>query len=446
MALRAAGLTKSAIAVTLTTVLVVGIVAAAAIFSIARGARGVGQDGTVGILAEATLSAAAATHNAVAQALVINEAEVLGVAAPTDRTTSLERAEEALAELESRTDHVIAELEDEAVGQRINEQSSDLIASASRVIAAIRDGELEGSVAEIDSEIQSSYEALATTLVELRNETYSSIAIARDDAGRLADAARFLVVLLIPVTILLAYRSRINRAQARQDLENKLEKEHAVSRTKSDFISHMSHQLRTPLTSIYGSALALSDPSIDSSPALTRELISLMTEESTELARMVEDMLAVAAEDQGRLTVDSRPIDPAAETKGALEPLTIAGYKTVRYLEPSSIIADPRHFRQAISNLVSNAHRYGLGPVVVEGYTDGSEYTIDVIDHGPGVDPETEQRLFDRFCHEGDSPLVTGTVGLGLAVAEILVTRMDGAIAYQRRDNTTVFTIRLPLA
>ncbi len=219
-----------------------------------------------------------------------------------------------------------------------------------------------------------------------------------------------------------------------------------MSRTKSEFISHISHQLRTPLTSIYGSALALSDPATAPNNALSHELTALITEESAELARIVEDLLAVAAEDQDRLRVDPIPTDPVAEIEGVLQPLDLVGYKTDRQLRSATVLADPRHLRQVVSNLVFNAHRHGAQPIKITGRVGTDDYTIEVADAGPGIDPDLEARMFNRFIHEGDTPLLTGSVGLGLAVAGLLVSRMNGTIAYERRAGITNFIVKLPLA
>ncbi|MDJ0953572.1 MAG: HAMP domain-containing sensor histidine kinase [Acidimicrobiia bacterium] len=437
---------RTAFSVTLVAVVLVGIVAAAAVFSIARGAQEVAGDGATGILAEATLSAAAATHNAVSQAQVVAEGEALGVASSEDLETTFGRADEAIAELDSRTRQVLQELGDGATGAVVASESQALRRVAEETVAAIEQGQLDRSLELVGGDLRTNYEALVLSLVDIRNDSYSQISLTREDMGRLADAARFVVVLLVPIVILIVYRSRIRRLQAQQELEADLEKEQAVSQTKSEFISHMSHELRTPLTSIYGSALELHDPAISSNTALSLELTSMITEEAAELARMVEDILAVAAEDQDQLTVEAVRMDPVTEIGSILEPLEVIGRKTMRHVAPGDVMADPRHFRQVISNLVSNAHRYGLSPVVIKGSPNGSAYVLEVIDHGPGVGDEVEDKLFNRFVHDGDSPLITGTVGLGLSVAEILVTRMDGSISYDRRDNTTVFSVRLPLA
>jgi K+-sensing histidine kinase KdpD len=426
--------------------LALSIIAAAAIFSIAKGTSEVASEGTLGILGEATLSAAAATRNATAQSQVLAEGEALGVASLSDLTISIERSEEAITELTSRSAQLQAETRDQSARAIIAAQTDALAGSAEAAITAIVADDLATSLALVGGELNSSYEVLVETLAELRNDAFSEMAIARDEAGRLADAARFLVVLLVPLAILLAYRTRIRRAQRQTELESELEKEQAVSKTKSEFIAHISHQLRTPLTSIYGSALALSDPSTSPDGALSHELTSLITEESAELARMVEDLLAVAAEDQDRLHIELTPTDPIVEIEGILQPLDLVGYKTDRSLRPAMVLADPRHLRQVVSNLIFNAHRHGEAPIRIAGRVGTDDYTIEVTDAGPGVDPELESKLFDRYIHEGDAPLLTGSVGLGLAVAGLLVARMNGSIGYERRAGMTVFRVKLPLS
>jgi len=426
--------------------LVIGIIAAAAIFSVARGTQDVAEHGTTGIIAEATLSAAAASHNATSQAQVVAEAGDLGVAAAEDVTASLGRSREAIAELQERAGQLVDTIDDTQMRARVAGEVGTLSASATAILEAIETGDLERSLAAIETELHPAYDALVQTLAGVRNEAYAELDIAGNDAGRLADAARFVVVLVLPIAILFTFRNRVRRIQRRQELEAELEKEQAVSQTKSDFISHMSHQLRTPLTGIYGAAMELNDPAISANIPLSKELTIMITEESAELARMVEDILAVAAEDQGELTSKPQEIDPIAEINSVLEPFHIIGQATVRNLTPATVFADPRHFRQVISNLISNAHRYGSDPVGVRGFVDSDDYVVEVLDCGDGVPAEDEAKLFNRYVHEDDSPLITGRVGLGLSVAEILVTAMKGAIEYSRRSDLTVFTVRVPLA
>ena len=95
------------------------------------------------------------------------------------------------------------------------------------------------------------------------------------------------------------------------------------------------------------------------------------------------------------------------------------------------------------------------GPVVVAsvavleahvaGRVDGSHYTLQVRDDGAGIPATLEDRLFTRFIHKGSEPLLTGSVGLGLAIAQLLTTLTGGTISYRRELDETVFAVRFPV-
>jgi signal transduction histidine kinase len=96
-------------------------------------------------------------------------------------------------------------------------------------------------------------------------------------------------------------------------------------------------------------------------------------------------------------------------------------------------------------NLISNAIRHG-GPMIGVEVTAGDGVVdIEVWDNGPGVPPDQEARLFQRFVHEGSEPLLAGSIGLGLAVASRLVSLMGGRLKYQRFAPKTYFVVSLPL-
>ena len=98
-----------------------------------------------------------------------------------------------------------------------------------------------------------------------------------------------------------------------------------------------------------------------------------------------------------------------------------------------------------LRNLLSNAHKHGRAPIAVTGRIEKLRYVLAVTDSGPGVKPELKDRLFQRFIHEGRGPLLTGSVGLGLSIARMLVRRMGGNLSYQRMNGMTTFLIELPL-
>jgi len=110
------------------------------------------------------------------------------------------------------------------------------------------------------------------------------------------------------------------------------------------------------------------------------------------------------------------------------------------------VLIDPGRLRQLLRNLVSNAAKYGGGYVEISGRLDDSTYFIEVADDGPGVPPEVETRMFERFVHRGDEPLIMGSVGLGLSISRVLADGMGGKIGYRRDGDLTVFEVTLQLA
>ena len=125
-------------------------------------------------------------------------------------------------------------------------------------------------------------------------------------------------------------------------------------------------------------------------------------------------------------------------------PFVRSGNSVTVRCDGSPLWADQLRFHQVIRNLVSNAVKHGGPNVVVQGGRDGAAFVCSVTDDGPGIPAEYEERLFERFVHGGDVPLLVGSVGLGLAIASSLAEAMGGALGYQRSDGKTHFTVRLP--
>ncbi|MDJ0924820.1 MAG: ATP-binding protein [Acidimicrobiia bacterium] len=438
--------TRQGLLTALAATLGVALIAAAMVFAIARGTTDTADRGTSGILGEASLSAAAATRNSAVQAQVIAEAHDLGVATDEELAASLAHVEAAIAELEARIERFAASLEEPDLIGRIKAETTALTAVVTTGLEQMRAGRLTASEELVGRNLDESYQTLASTLAEERDASMGFMALAGEDAGRLADAARFLVLLLVPIAVLLAYRLRVRREQRRRELEHQLEKQRVVSQTQDDFIASLSHVLRTPLTAIYGFSLELTEPGRINDPGLTRELATFIAAESADLSRMVEDILTAASADNDGLVIATEEIDPVAEIETVVAQVASLGRSIDMSLQEATITADPLRFRQIIGNLVSNALRHGGPGCAIVGRREGLRYTVEVRDDGPGVPAALENRLFSRFVHQGEDPLLTGTVGLGLAVAQLLTTRSGGTISYRRDSDETVFAVTFPLA
>ena len=139
-------------------------------------------------------------------------------------------------------------------------------------------------------------------------------------------------------------------------------------------------------------------------------------------------------------------VDVGQEMPETVDPLTRSGPAIAVSVEPGIVRTDRLRFRQLLRNLLSNARKYGGENIRVEGRVEGRTYVCAVIDDGPGVPTEIEDRLFERFIHQGHQTATKDSVGLGLSIVHALTQGMGGSIAYQRIAGETHFTIRLPLA
>lgn len=424
-----------------TATLLVTLAASALVFSIAHGTLTTADNGTAGILEETVISAAAATHNRIVVAQLMAQAEAAGLASLDTAELAADAAEEAAAVLTARSSDLQAELSDEELAARVESGVGALVLSSRDVLAAIELGDLETASAVITEDVEEAYQHLIEFLASERSQILSQVRVASTEAGRLADAARFLVVLLVPVSILLAYRAFDRHQRRRRRLEYQLEKEQAVNKTKDEFIANLSHELRTPLTCIYGFSLEMVETPVRQDPVLAAELANLIAIESGELSRMVEDLLTAATEDQGGLVIKLENVDVAVEIETVSAPLIATGSRIQVDVEPALIRCDRLRLRQIVRNLVANAQRHGGPTNRIVGSRQDDQYVIEVRDDGPGVPPELEDRLFSRFIHRGDTPLLTGSIGLGLSIVKVLATHTGGEVAYRRDGNETVFAV-----
>lgn len=430
----------------ITAAFAIALVATAMVFAIASGTRDAASRGEIGILSEASLSAAAAARNATAQAQVIADANQLGLATDGESDRAQLHAEDAATELARRIGSLATAIGDPASAQAIEDRGDAFLAQIDSTIAAMRAGDISEASQLTTGDLDEAYGALAVRLATERDGAMARVALAGEDAGRIADAARFMVVLLVPLAVLLAYRKRVRREQAQRDLQHQLEKQQAVSKTKDEFIANLSHELRTPLTAIYGFSLELIEPERPKNAAFEQELAKYIASESADLSRMVEDILAAASADQQGLSISLSTVDPVSEIDSVLGALRATGARIESDLTPAQITTDALRFRQIIRNLVSNALRHGGPNNMVSGRSEEGQYVVEVRDDGPGIPEDLQDRLFSRFIHRGAEPLLTGSVGLGLAIVRLLATKTGGTISYRREDDETVFAVSFPLA
>ncbi len=264
-------------------------------------------------------------------------------------------------------------------------------------------------------------------------------------AHRYTDFITFFLTFAIPASAVLIYRMIARRSvrehQITADLE--IEAERAVGRAKDEFIAGLSHELRTPLTSIYGFAEILTDGD-GTDVQGNKDLAQIIANEAAEMTRMVDDLLAAARIDSTGVQIEFAPTRISDVVESAVTPFLRAGLQVKRSGGEAWVSTDAARLRHVIVNLLSNAARHGGDNIGIE--VSGGEGVVDieVWDDGRGVPEDQVEKLFERFIHNGAAPLLTGSVGLGLAVASRLTGLLGGKLSYQRFVGKTYFIVSLP--
>lgn len=232
-----------------------------------------------------------------------------------------------------------------------------------------------------------------------------------------------------------------SQAQALRSANERLQE---VARLKSDLISTTSHELRTPLTSILGFTMLLRDRSEAIGDDERDEYLGVIQKHGERLLRLVDDLLLVGRLEAGRITVAPRPVSLLDVIRASLDE---HGFDDVALAgEPDAIaVADIDHIDQLITNLITNARKYGAPPIQIDVCQDRAHTSFRVTDHGPGVPDHFVQRMFEPFSQAstGDGRNSVGT-GLGLAIVNGLVRMANGEIRYERDNGVTRFVVSFP--
>jgi signal transduction histidine kinase len=227
-----------------------------------------------------------------------------------------------------------------------------------------------------------------------------------------------------------------------------------ADRLKTAFVSNMSYELRTPLTSIGGFAEMLSEGYGGDLPPVAVEYVAAILDSVGRLGELIDNVLDLTQSETGSLLLAEDEVDLGAlctdVAAGANEPALRAGLALVTEIEPEVgvITGDPRRLGQALGYLIKNAIAYTPegGRVLLRAEGDRDEARIIVSDNGAGIAPADQARVFDRFSRTVEGR--TGeeaAIGLGLPLARQFIEAHGGAIELQSAlgEGTTV-TIRLP--
>ena len=234
-----------------------------------------------------------------------------------------------------------------------------------------------------------------------------------------------------------------------------VELEHAV-RMRDDFMSIVSHEVRTPLNGlILETQLRKMHLARDNAAAFTMDKMQAMVERDERqiqsLIRLIEDMLDVSRIRTGKLSIRPGQFDLAQTVAQLLESFSAqisAAQSSVNFTAEQPVVGQWDEFRieQVISNLLTNALRYGAKkPIDVSVYIESGQAVVDVRDQGIGISEENQQRVFQQFERVSSSHVIAG-LGLGLFISEQIVAAHSGTISVQSAlGEGALFRVCLPL-
>lgn len=266
----------------------------------------------------------------------------------------------------------------------------------------------------------------------------SVLAVARGEARLSGEVTRPLLERLI--------EALAKERGARRNAEEAVRAAKALIAKELEFSTMAAHELRTPLTGLLGSLLMLEKRSPEL-PDRERELIRIAVGQARRLERLAEDLVTIAQQERGDLSMQAGPVNLTSLLPELL-PLAngrAAGRVQIQVPKMLWVHADPDRVTQVLLHLLRNALQYSPpdSPVLIEALQTGDRVTISVSDNGPGIDPSQLHRLFDRFSERG--PEAAGGLGIGLHVANELVSAMDGSLKVENpAGGGTTFVVELP--
>lgn len=228
-----------------------------------------------------------------------------------------------------------------------------------------------------------------------------------------------------------------------------------LDRMKSDFIATLSHEFRTPVTSINMSVDLLNQEVLGLLNEKQKELVNSAKEDCFRLTKLARELLQLSKLESGRVQLKNEELNIRSVVEFSLRPLALQFQEKGVVLEnriPAdlpTILADEQQISWVISNLVTNALKYtsGGGHVTLSAHKQAETIVVSVEDTGQGIAEEHQEKIFDKFVQvKRVADTTPGSVGLGLAIAKEIVEAYGGRIwVKSQMGKGSTFSFTLPL-
>jgi signal transduction histidine kinase len=226
-----------------------------------------------------------------------------------------------------------------------------------------------------------------------------------------------------------------------------------LSALRADFVSVVSHELRSPMAAVIGAARTLQGRWRELSADQRQSFLALIGDETSRLANLISDVLDTSRIEAGTFSFTFSDVDLAELLRDVVAAAELAQDEVRLNTEVSSTLprvrGDRERLRQVIQNLVDNAVKYSTagGEVRVSAATYDGRIRVDVEDHGPGIPLEDQSLIFEKFGRSAVGGGAKPGTGLGLFIARSIVEAHGGVLEVESSPREgAVFTLELPVA
>jgi two-component system phosphate regulon sensor histidine kinase PhoR len=234
-----------------------------------------------------------------------------------------------------------------------------------------------------------------------------------------------------------------------------LKEQQKMAALKNDFISNMTHELKTPIATVSVALEALKNFSAIDNPQRTKEYLDISSAELNRLSMLVDKVLRINMFEAEKLDIDKHPVDLAAITAEVLQAQQLQADKIGAVLQwnlpgmPVMVKGDKLHLMSVLYNLLDNAMKYRSQNPEIKVYMErkGEKVYWSVQDNGPGIAAEYKARVFEKFFRvpQGDRHDIKG-YGLGLSYVHDVVQKHGGTISVESEPGKgSIFTVELPV-
>ncbi|MDA3858973.1 MAG: ATP-binding protein, partial [Roseovarius sp.] len=340
-------------------------------------------------------------------------------------------------------------------------QSEDLLIMSQRIMGATEAQALFAQAARRQGLAGYLPEPSPDFLLELERELSGSVGAATAHAmisqivGGAAVSVEDLMAVADETAQIMEYSSQLEAqsqelARTARQLRQANEKLTQISVQKDGFLSQISHELRTPMTSIRAFSEILRDTS-DLTAEEKSKYSSIIHDEAVRLTRLLDDLLDLSVLENGQVVLNTQTgmlsdLLDRAERAAGVQGGTLR-VRRDRDAEAIELTTDLDRLGQVFINLIANARKYCDGdPPVLSIRTrvlDG-QLVIDFMDNGSGIPLDKEALIFEKFSRIGQTKV--GGAGLGLAICREIMTRLDGSVSYLPGQKGAAFRVSLPLS